>query len=306
MSGAWIAAAVALASAVCYGTGAATQRRLAARLGGPLDRRMVGVLMRQRLWWFAVALNGAGAALHVVVLAYGTLIVVQPLGTLALVFALPWAARWSGRRVSRREWWGALLTVAGLSVLLVAAASSGEGRPLGPSGALLTLGAVLLAVAAFAAAGRFARRPRWRSGLYAAAAGAAFAGGSAMTKALTDTATAQGVLAAVAHPAPAGIAALAAAGALLSQAAYRGSAVGAPLAVINLANPLSSVVVGLTFLGETYQGGVWGVVVAAAAGLVAMRGVFLLATVDPDTGEPAGRAGRGERAGAAGRATGDG
>ncbi|MBV2361958.1 hypothetical protein [Streptomonospora nanhaiensis] len=127
-----------------------------------------------------------------------------------------------------------------------------------------------------------------------------------MTKALTDTATAQGVLAAVAHPAPAGIAALAAAGALLSQAAYRGSAVGAPLAVINLANPLSSVVVGLTFLGETYQGGVWGVVVAAAAGLVAMRGVFLLATVDPDTGEPAGRAGRGERAGAAGRATGDG
>ena len=100
----WIAVALSLLSAVCYGAGAASQRLVAARMGRPLTVRVVlTVLTRDRLWWVALLLNGLGAVLHVVALVFGALIVVQPLGLLALVFALPWAARFAVRPVSRRE-----------------------------------------------------------------------------------------------------------------------------------------------------------------------------------------------------------
>ncbi|XIE80996.1 hypothetical protein AB6O49_30175 [Streptomyces sp. SBR177] len=83
------------------------------------------------------------------------------------------------------------------------------------------------------------------------------------------------------------IAAFAVGGLLLSQAAYRGG-LAAPLAVVNIANPAAAAVIGVTLLGETFRAGPWGWLVAAAASLVAARGVVLLTSaVDaaplPDT-----------------------
>ncbi|MYS15132.1 hypothetical protein GTW73_14385, partial [Streptomyces sp. SID4982] len=62
-------------------------------------------------WWSAVGLNVAGALLHVVALRYGPLTVVQPLGALTLVAAVPLGARAAGRRVSALEWRGTALTL---------------------------------------------------------------------------------------------------------------------------------------------------------------------------------------------------
>ncbi|MBU3868718.1 hypothetical protein KN815_33115, partial [Streptomyces sp. 4503] len=84
-----IAVALALASAVAYATAAVAQERLAA---GGRPGRMPRLLLRGA-WWGAVGLNSTGALLHVAALRYGPLTLVQPLGALTLVAAVPLGAR---------------------------------------------------------------------------------------------------------------------------------------------------------------------------------------------------------------------
>lgn len=283
MSGFWTAVILSVVSGVCYGGGAVAQRQLAEWLSEPLTYRViVTVLIRQRLWWTALVLNSVGAVLHVVALAYGTLTVVQPLGLLALVFALPWSARLAARRVSRREWHGAVLTVIALSVMLVVAADTSGGSGLTQWGALLVLASTLGVVVLIAAVSRLPA-PHWRCQLLAVAGGTAFGVASALTKAVIDSMAEHGI-AGLAHAALPGVAVLAVAGVLLSQAAYRGVTVGAPLATLTMANPVAAVAVGIGFMGESYAGGAWGVGVALLTGIIALRGIFLLAVTVDDTG----------------------
>ncbi|NDZ83896.1 hypothetical protein G3I19_36400, partial [Streptomyces sp. SID10853] len=112
------AVALSLLSAVGYATAAVAQERLASRTrpGSGLLR-----LLGHGAWWWAVGLNAAGAVLHVAALKYGSLTLVQPLGALTLVAAVPLGAHLAGRRVARTEWRGTVLTLLGLAALLLAA-----------------------------------------------------------------------------------------------------------------------------------------------------------------------------------------
>ena len=80
--------------------------------------------LRRPTWWAAVALNGLGGLLHVVALAYGPLSLVQPLGALTIVFALPMAALFVGRRAGATAWRGAIMATVGLAGLLALVGSS--------------------------------------------------------------------------------------------------------------------------------------------------------------------------------------
>lgn len=130
--------AAALLSAVCYATAAVAQERTAAA-----GRKPTG-----GLWTLALVLQAAGAGLHAVALRYGSLTVVQALGALTLVLALPLHAALGRRRVRPREWGGAGLTVLGLVALLLSTAPPGTERALG--GAELVLLAAITAAAALA------------------------------------------------------------------------------------------------------------------------------------------------------------
>lgn len=66
----------------------------------------------------------------------------------------------------------------------------------------------------------------------------------------------------------------------LSQRAYRGG-LGAPLAVVNLANPLAAAAIGMVLLGERIQGGAVGLLLAVGGALAAARGVLLLTRTAP-------------------------
>jgi hypothetical protein len=61
-------------------------------------------LLRMPRWWLAVLATLAAAGLHVAALGLGPLSLIQPLGVLTLVFALPLGARLAGWVVSRGEW----------------------------------------------------------------------------------------------------------------------------------------------------------------------------------------------------------
>ncbi|PWS45282.1 hypothetical protein DKT74_09685, partial [Streptomyces sp. ZEA17I] len=112
---------LSLVSAVAYAAGAIVQERVAAH-----GDNSPYALVRTGVWWVAVVLNGVGAILHVAALAYGPLSLVQPLGALTIVFALPMAALFVGRRAGARAWRGALMATAGLVGLLALTGKIGK------------------------------------------------------------------------------------------------------------------------------------------------------------------------------------
>ncbi|WP_431038133.1 DMT family transporter [Streptomyces sp. P6-2-1] len=263
-----LAVALSLISAVAYAAAAVAQERLAARTaaqghGGGLR------LLANGAWWAAVGLNAGGALLHVAALRYGTLTLVQPLGALTLVAAVPLGAHRAGRRVGRREWQGTVLTLAGLAVLLLTASGPAPDDALSLPEALLVAGATSTLLALLA-------RPGGRPGLrHATASGLASGIASALTQTLTVSAGGPhlplwqaGIVALL-------VAVFAAGGLLLAQTAYRGG-LGAPLAVLTLANPVAAAVVGLSLLGEHLRGGAPGLGLTLAGALVAAWGVVLL------------------------------
>ncbi|MYR61570.1 hypothetical protein GTY54_36940, partial [Streptomyces sp. SID625] len=87
MSALALSVLLSLVSAVAYAGGAIVQEQVA--VSAPGERYAP---LRRPVWWAAVALNGLGGLLHVVALAYGPLSLVQPLGALTIVCALPMAA----------------------------------------------------------------------------------------------------------------------------------------------------------------------------------------------------------------------
>jgi hypothetical protein len=283
----WAANVLAVLSTVSYAAGALTQQRIAS-VGGPTARRTsVALLVRRPRWWLAVLLNCLGGGLHVLALRLGPLTLVQPLGALTLVFALLVSTFRPGHPVSRREWRGAAMTMWGLAGLLLLTASVGPNRTLGGA-ATATVGAGTAAcVLGLVVAGHW-RRPLTRSLTLAAASGIVSGAASALTQTVALRVGGTG-LAAQLGPAALLVGVFAVAGLFLSQAAYRGG-LGAPLAVLTIANPLASAGIGITLLGERYVAGVPGAVAAAVSAVLVGYGVSLLAGSAhrdrPGTGTP--------------------
>ncbi|HEY9438614.1 MAG TPA: DMT family transporter, partial [Streptomyces sp.] len=270
MSSLALSVLLSLVSAVAYAAGAIVQERVAAAGDG----RSYAPL-RNPVWWVAVALNGVGAALHVIALAYGPLSLVQPLGALTIVFALPMAALFVGRRPGATAWRGALMATVGLAGLL-ALTGDVEPRALGAAQQLMLATVTFGAVAAVCVAARGLGRPMARSVVLATGAGVAFGMASVFTKTVAVAWTSGSVGSGL--PTLLVIAGLAAAGLLLSQAAYRGAGLAAPLAIVTVVNPVVAAAVGISLFGEQFRYGTTGTVLALLSGMVAAGGLVLLTT----------------------------
>lgn len=266
---------LSLVSAVAYAGGAIIQERVAVSSSGSSSGGQYAPLRRPG-WWAAVALNGLGALLHVVALACGPLTLVQPLGALTIVFALPMAALFVGRKAGATAWRGAIMATVGLAGLLSLVVTS-DGHSLGPAQrvgvGLVTGGAVV----ALMIAGRAAHRhPAVRAVLLATASGIAFGMSSVFTKTVAVDWSDGDLLTDL--PSLAVIGMFSVAGVLLSQASYRGAGLAAPLATLTVVNPVLAAVIGITMFGETFRYGATGTVLALGCGVVAMGGLILLTT----------------------------
>ncbi|UZI27063.1 DMT family transporter [Streptomyces sp. VB1] len=268
MSSLALSVLLSLVSAVAYAAGAIVQERVAATGDNAWQ-----ALLRNSVWWAAVLLNGTGAVLHVVALAYGPLSLVQPLGALTIVFALPMAALFVGRRAGATAWRGALMATAGLGGLLALTGNAEPHTLNGPEQALLA-SVTFGAVGALVVLARTLRRPVLRSIVLATGAGAAFGMASVFTKTVAVEWT-SGSLRSGALPLLV-IAGLAAAGLFLSQAAYRGAGLTAPLATVTVVNPVVAAAIGLTLFGEHFRLGVPGTVLALSCGALAAGGLIML------------------------------
>ncbi|MET8244958.1 DMT family transporter [Streptomyces sp. NPDC005202] len=271
MSALALSVLLSLVSAVAYAGGAIVQEQVAVSSPGEQYAPL-----RRPAWWAAVALNGLGGLLHVVALACGPLSLVQPLGALTIVFALPMAALFVGRRAGATAWRGAIMATVGLAGLLSLVGVS-DAQSLDTAQRVAVAVVTGGVVVALMVAGRAAHRhPAVRSVLLATASGIAFGMSSVFTKTVAVDWT-DGVSPAD-MPSLAVIGVLATAGVLLSQASYRGGGLAAPLATLTVVNPVVAAAVGITMFGETFRYATTGTVLALGCGVVAAGGLILLTT----------------------------
>ncbi|MEU0401892.1 DMT family transporter [Streptomyces sp. NPDC006197] len=268
MSPLMLSVVLALASAVAYAAAAIVQEGVASSAAGPRYAPL-----RSPAWWVSVLLNGVGATLHVAALAYGPLSLVQPLGALTIVFALPMAALFVGRRAGRRAWRGALMATAGLAGLL-SLTSGAEAGALADGERWLLAGATFGAVVVLFTAAHLVGRSVLRSVVLAAAAGVSFGIASVLTKAVAEEWTPRAPLAEWTGLLVLSV--FAVTGLLLSQASYRGAGLAAPLATVTVVNPVVAAAVGLTLFGEGFRHGTAGTVAALVCGTVAAAGLVQL------------------------------
>jgi len=274
-----ITIALCVAVAIAYAAAALIQARYA--------HLTVRKLLHVPVFWGALALNALGAAMHVTSLGFGPLSLIQPLGVLTLVIAVPFAASAAHRRVTRLELGGMTNTVIGLAGLALLITTAGTTQTLAP-GELITLvlaTAVLIAVLGFAG-----RRPGASTLWEAVAGGAAYSVCSALCQTAVVTATAEGPGALLRPVMVLGMIAIvvfAVAATLLTQRSYRGG-LAAPLAVTNLVNPATATTIGVVLLGEHLATTPVGIAIAVACALLAGYGVSQLARArDADAHLPA-------------------
>src|SRR3954465_13068572 len=110
----------ALLAALTFAVAAVLQQAAAASVPATqsLHPRLLLSLIRRPLWLPGVAMAAASYLVQGVALAFGSLVLVMPLASTDLLFALPLVAWRRGRRLTRPEAVGAACNAAGVAAFL--------------------------------------------------------------------------------------------------------------------------------------------------------------------------------------------
>jgi drug/metabolite transporter (DMT)-like permease len=277
------AALLAVASALCIAIGDVLQQRAAHcitdRSVGHVE--LVAQLLRSGRWWWGALLLVASIALQAAALGRGSVLLVQALLMLSLLFALPINAKVWHRTVSGGEWiWAGLLTAAVIVIVVVGNPEAGR------SGASLRTWvavAVVLAplLVACLAVGRI-RGGALAAALFAFVSGSLWGVFAVLTKEVVARLGDGGV--AVARTPELYACILAAAGGVVwSQAAFRAGPLTASMPTLQMAQPVVAAVLGVVVLGETLNTGRAGMTALVTAGVVATAAIVKLARVEAAT-----------------------
>ncbi|WP_068178213.1 DMT family transporter [Mycobacterium sp. UM_CSW] len=274
------AAVLALSSAFCIAIGDVLQQRAA----HCIDDRSIGhiallaTLLRNRRWWWGALFLIASIALQAAALGKGSVLLVQALLMLSLLFALPINARAWHRRVTGGEWiWGGLLTAA--VVVVVVVGNPGAGRSSAPLGTWLAVGVVLAPLlVACVVAGRI-RGGAMAAALFAFVSGSLWGVFGVLTKEVVAR-LGDGGWAVARTPELYACVLAAAGGVVWSQAAFRAGPLTASMPTLQMSQPVVAAVLGVVVLGETLNAGRAGIAALVVAALVMTAAIFKLARVE--------------------------
>jgi drug/metabolite transporter (DMT)-like permease len=277
-----IAALLALSSALCIALGDVLQQQVAYRItDGSVGHLGLFVnLLRNRRWWYGTLLLAASIGLQAAALGQGSVLLVQALLMLSLLFALPVNARLSQRAVTPGEWiWACLLTAAVIVIVTVGNPQAGR------SSAALSTWAVVAAVLAPLLVGCVVAGRIWGGAL--AALLFAFVSGSlwGVFAVLTKEVMARlgdGGWAVARTPELYACLLVALGGVVWSQSAFRAGPLTASMPTLQISQPVVAAVLGVVVLDETLDTGRGGLIALAAAAPVAAAAVVKLARVEAD------------------------
>jgi hypothetical protein len=275
MSDSAIAGVLAISAGLMYALASYFQHRGASAHSRDLSLKwgLLVRLLRTPSWLAGSAFDLSAFGLEAAALAFGSLVVVQPLMVTGLLWALPLSTIGHAQRATRREWVPAVLLVASLAAFMITGAPSG-----GRSGAslrdwLLVAVAVAVATGVLIGAARSAA-PARRAMLLGFAAGTL----SALTAALTKSSVAllnDGVGSALAHWEPYALVATGVVLLLVSQSAFNAGHLVAALPALTVTTPVVGCAVGIALFGEHLDVSGAGAAIATAAAI----GVMIAATV---------------------------
>jgi drug/metabolite transporter (DMT)-like permease len=286
----WAAVALALVAAFCFALGSVAQQREVEHT----DERGVRLflsLARNPRWWAGWAGDTGGYVAQAGALAFGSLLVVQPLLVTALLFALPLSARWNRRRIERSElaWSTALIVAIGVFLL---AGDPDSGVDVSPFEDWLPSIVVLVVVVAGALTVVATRTGRARGVALAVAAGCCYGLTSAMTKSFMHL-LGDGLVPVLMGWETYVLAVAGASGFTMHQMAYQAGSLELSLPAVTILDPVVAAVLGVVALEETVRadGPEW--VVIGLSVLVMVVGTTALARAGvprPPTGTEAGTA----------------
>lgn len=248
-----VAATLALLSAFSVAGGTVMRHQLAEILPEEADGlHGVWQVVSRPAWWAGVGLAVLGYVFQVAALAFGSLLLVQPLLVMKLMFSLPLSARINGRGISAFETaWATVLTVA-VAVLIVL------GRPIEGAAipgwrvwvpALITGTAVFWALVAL---GRW-RLPSDKAVILGIATGFLYGFFAVLGKAAVDVAVSAGLRALLMSWQLWLLVVLMILGTIIQQAAFNAGPLARSLPAMTTAEPLTAFVLSYLILGERFQ-----------------------------------------------------
>jgi len=250
MTETWVAAFLALASALSQAFGTVMRHRTLGRAGGRLDSRF-GVLA-SRFWWAGMGISLAGFAFQGLALAFGSLILVQTITVLSLTFALPLGAWVTGRQITKTEVvWGLVLTGCVMVLVVYGRPTGGEVHPPWHEWALACVGGVVV-VGVLLRLSRTRRRNSSRALLLGVAGGTTFAYVALLTKGVADRFYDGGLLAIATSGEVYGLVVAAIAALTLQQMSFAAGDIHQAVPASTVTTPVVALGLGVLVLGEWF------------------------------------------------------
>jgi len=273
-----VAIPLALAAALLYAISAVLQQKAAAEApqGKAMRPSLMFHLLRQPRWLLGYAANWSAFACEAVALGLGSLIVVQPLLSSGLLFALLIDARWFNRPMSRNDWLAAGALTFGLVAFIGAGAPEG-GVDRGDVSSWLIWGTPAAILVVFGIVAGFRTSGTRRAVLFSLTTGAAYGLTVALTKS-TMGLLGDGIGTALTAWEPYALAAFAGIGMLANQSAFQAGSLTAALPTQVCTAQVIGVALGIAVFEEhlsTDTVGEWAVVILAIAAMAV--GVIQLA-----------------------------
>jgi drug/metabolite transporter (DMT)-like permease len=233
-----------------FGLGNALEHReVYEHAGDALDPALLSRMARRKRWWIGMFCDVGAYGMHATALAIGSLVLVQPILPLNLLFAIPLAAHWRHRKVSPQEIALAVVLCASLALFLYRAAPS-EGASSASFArwlpALLVFGAAVVATIGVAQHLHGAHR----AVCLGLGSGLCYGVNSALTKTFAHL-VAQGPIAVLTHWEPYALALTSILGLVLIQSMFQRAALGAGLPVNETLEPLIAAGIGILLFHES-------------------------------------------------------
>lgn len=250
-------------------------------LGKGLNGRQLALLLARPSWVLGTLMLGLAILFQLASLYFAPIIVVQPLGALALVITSILNSRINHVELKRKSIIAIVMCVGGVLLFVGVAAFTAVDRPVTTRQLVVIL--VVLAVVLAVAAVTFALfRRRIRALFYVIMAGVLYGFVATLAKVVLGRLQ-QGEFEWLTLTCVIALIAATALGAYFVQNAYASGPPDLVIAGLTVVDPMVAVLIGIIVLGEASQAPFWANIVFAISGAIAVWGVFLLARNHPQT-----------------------
>ncbi|TFC96726.1 MULTISPECIES: DMT family transporter [Cryobacterium] len=244
-----------------------------------LNSRQLMLLLARPSWVFGTLMLGLAIVFQLTSLAFAPIIMVQPLGAVALVITSILNARITRVPVNRASKIAIAMCVGGVGLFVTVAAFTAVDKPV-TDRKLITILLVLGVVLLLFAASFVYLRSRFKAMFYIVGAGVLYGFVATLAKVVINR-TQNGNFEWLTLICVLGLLLAAALGAYFVQNAYSSGPPDLVIAGLTVIDPLIAVGIGIVVLGEVEQAPAGAAIAFIVAGIIAIVGVFLLARYHP-------------------------